>query len=468
MDGDLAVANSLTARFCEGVKPVSGRQMDYLDTDVPGLALRVSGRGRKTWTFRYRNSAAKQCRITIGVFSDALGLAEARTRARRLQTLVDDGGDPASERRVAKFRERTRTLATFDDLAQAYFNACEKGLWTPKGKVKRKRSLDDERNVYRLHVKPHLGGVAIRELTRSVIRRRLQAMYMAGITAQTNKAHQMIRASFSFAIAEELEPDIILYNPATGFPRVAPIKPRLRTLNDGELRVFWRALEEMQAGGEIISTSGAKVCMGPQMAIVLKLCALLLQRKGEIIGMRLSELDLTQGIWLIPPERMKGGRLHLVPLSAQVIGLIREATELRAHQGSDQVFPNPRDAAKPMRADSVSHAMRLLNQVLGIKDATPHDLRRTGSSAMTSERLEIAPLIRSKVLGHAFDTGGGAAVTSLHYDANSYARAKRMALAAWQDLLMHIVEGGGFGPAPPLLDGAALRERPRLMWTSLD
>ncbi|MBT9470180.1 MAG: hypothetical protein V4514_05355 [Pseudomonadota bacterium] len=85
--------------------------------------------------------------------------------------------------------------------------------------------------------------------------------------------------------------------------------------------------------------------------------------------------------------------------------------------------------------------MRLLNQNIGITNATPHDLRRSGATAMTSERLEISPLIRSKVLGHAFDTGGGAAVTSLHYDANSHARAKRAALEAWQTLLGHIVRG---------------------------
>ena len=217
--------------------------------------------------------------------------------------------------------------------------------------------------------------------------------------------------------------------------------PDLRFRKDEEWRIFWRALDEMQRGGEIVSPAGQRVCMGPQMAIILKLCSFLLQGKGEIVGMRLSELDLSQGVWIVPPERMKGGRLRLVPLSERVIALIREAITLSGDVETDCVFPNPRDPSIPMRADSVSHVMRLLDQVIGIKDATPHDLRRTGATAMTSERLEISPLIRSRVLGHAFDTGGGAAVTSLRYDANSYARAKRMALAAWQELLVHIVSG---------------------------
>ena len=85
--------------------------------------------------------------------------------------------------------------------------------------------------------------------------------------------------------------------------------------------------------------------------------------------------------------------------------------------------------------------MAELTTALGINDATPHDLRRTGSSAMTSERLGISPFIRSKVLGHISDAGGGAAVSASHYDANTYAVEKRRALRLWQDLLMEIASG---------------------------
>lgn len=197
------------------------------------------------------------------------------------------------------------------------------------------------------------------------------------------------------------------------------------------------------------------------MCIALKLCSYLLQRKGEIIGMRRSEIDLMQGVWLIPPERMKGGRLHLAPLSDRVIDLIREAIALNGDVETDCVFPNPRDLAAPMRPDSVSHAMRFLTQAAGIKDATPHDLRRTGGHGDDQRAPRDPPLIRSRVLGHAFDTGGGAAVTSLHYDANSYARAKRLALEAWQALLTGIVESPG--PVATMIDLPASRGEGRLL-----
>jgi hypothetical protein len=58
---------------------------------------------------------------------------------------------------------------------------------------------------------------------------------------------------------------------------------------------------------------------------------------------------------------------------------------------------------------------------------------------MTSERLRVSPFVRSLVLSHTTDTGGGAAVSSSHYDRNSYIAEKRSALTAWEGLLLEIV-----------------------------
>jgi hypothetical protein len=85
---------------------------------------------------------------------------------------------------------------------------------------------------------------------------------------------------------------------------------------------------------------------------------------------------------------------------------------------------------------------------LGIDDGTVHDLRRTGSTLLTSERIGVSPFIRSKVLAH-YDAGGGAQVSATRYDANSYVREKRAALEKWQRLLSDVVgrEGSPCAPA---------------------
>lgn len=162
--------------------------------------------------------------------------------------------------------------------------------------------------------------------------------------------------------------------------------------------------------------------------------------------MTVAELDLEAATWLVPGERMKAGRPHLVPLPPRAVQLIREAISL-AETIDDEgktvepvcVFPSPRDPSKPIRPDSVTHALSRVSEALGIKGLAVHDLRRTGSTALTSERLGFSPFIRSKVLGHGTDAGGGAAVSSVHYDANEYVSEKRRALEAWEGLLLEIV-----------------------------
>jgi integrase len=263
-------------------------------------------------------------------------------------------------------------------------------------------------------------------------------MVERGIHAQTNKVHALIRQCFAYAVAEER----VAVNPALGIGAPAEQKARTRVLADGELKALWGALID-PAGltkphkpGETPKPLGAR----RGIRITLQLAMLLLVRRGEVAGMRTDELDLEQGVWLIPGERMKGGLPHAVPLSARAVALIEEALKLRKDKTGAQVFQSFRGKDQPLLPNSVTHAMREITDALEIKGASPHDLRRTGSTLMTSERLGISPFIRSRVLAHRGDTGGGSAVSMVHYDANDYIAEKRRALEAWEGLLLNITE----------------------------
>jgi integrase len=66
---------------------------------------------------------------------------------------------------------------------------------------------------------------------------------------------------------------------------------------------------------------------------------------------------------------------------------------------------------------------------------TIHDLRRTGATMMTGEKLGIPRFIVSKILNHTGDTGG-AAVTTGVYDRNEYLKEKRDALDLWSNIVI--------------------------------
>ena len=430
---------ALTDRFVASVTaPESGR-LDVFDKQESGLILRVSGEGRKTWAVRYRTLDGRQPRFTLGTYP-ATGLRKARELAQDAKRAAERGGDPAGEARKARATAKQQPIRTFADLSAAYLVACERGEWAPKGKKKRPRTLADDRAVYRRYVEQEIGARPLAEITRPVVKGLLRKLVARGINAQANRTQAFIRQVYSYAISE-WEGGLVAVNPATGFAPLGESRPRTRTLTDDELRRLWAALCHP---GELKITTAAgaetKACLGREVAIVLQLCAILLQRKGEIVGMRVAELDLDRALWLIPGERMKNGRQHLVPLPLAAVDLIREALALREDPGSPVVFPSPRDAARAIRADSVSHAMRGVVLATGIPDASPHDLRRTGATALTSERLGVQPFIRSKVLAHSGDAGGGAAVSMIHYDANEYVSEKRRALEAWSALLLAIVQ----------------------------
>ena len=158
--------------------------------------------------------------------------------------------------------------------------------------------------------------------------------------------------------------------------------------------------------------------------------------------MRVDELDLDARTWVIPAPRMKGNRDHLVPLPDAAVVLIKRAiavTNAGRNSQSDYVFRTTWEDERPLEPNSLSRAMLRVTRALGIRNATVHDLRRTMSTTMTSERLKISHFIRSEVLAH-LTSGGGAAVSSAHYDVNLYISEKRDALARWSHLLMTIVE----------------------------
>jgi integrase len=175
---------------------------------------------------------------------------------------------------------------------------------------------------------------------------------------------------------------------------------------------------------------------------------LTLQRRGEVVGMRFADLDLRANVWTIPGATTKNHRTHVVPLSPQAVAAIEAALSLRSGQGraSPFVLPSPRSRDEAVGAMALTHAWRrLLPHVLvgpderPLANATPHDLRRTGATNLTSERIGVSRFVVSRLLNHS--DASSSSVTAI-YDRNEYLAEKRQALNAWAELLSTIVQGG--------------------------
>lgn len=443
----MAGATKLTDRGVAALKPGPTGRQEFFDTEVRGLFLRVS-EDSKVWGYRYRSPAGNgQPRVRIGHYvspeqakdnPDALTVAGARAKARRLRSLVDEGRDPAAEAKEAKDAAKAQPVRTVEDLAQAYLTACEKGRYRPRQKVKRASTIDGERWLWKKHWAPYIGSVKIEALTRAAICKPLEALADEGKGVTANRARAMLRGVFAYAVKEGR----VQTNPVASIdPLVAEVS-RDRVLTDDELRAVWSALVDPSglrmptANGE-----GEPLQIGRPVRIALQLAFLTMQRRAEISSMRESDVDLDTGVLTIPAEQAKGGRVHVVPLAPRSVALIREALALRPvgadGQASPYVFPS-RDApmAAPIAPAALSHAVRDLRAALGSDRFTLHDARRSGATRLADAGVSAFDV--GLVLAHASERGGAAAVTSV-YVRSAYMREKARTLALLERLILRTV-----------------------------
>lgn len=76
------MTHKLTSKFIEAQKPDPSKRLEFRDGLMPGLVLRVSKKGTKTFCLHKRVNG-KMRRLTIGRFG-VLSLSEARERVRQI------------------------------------------------------------------------------------------------------------------------------------------------------------------------------------------------------------------------------------------------------------------------------------------------------------------------------------------------------------------------------------------------
>ncbi|RYG13143.1 MAG: hypothetical protein EON96_12965 [Caulobacteraceae bacterium] len=374
-------------------------------------------------------------------------------RARALRTEIDNGGDPASAKANQKADALAQPIRTVADLASAYMDACETGGYRPnkKGAQKRPATIQNERWMIAKHIVPAIGSVRVEALTRQGVERALQDIRTskggrAGSPKQVmaNRVRSLIQAMYGWACAT----DLTTTNPAAAI-RATKETPRARVITDAELVRIWSALKDPSALSIPASKPGGKpspLQVSRPVRIALQLAFLLLQRRGEIAGMRLDELDLDAGRWTLRAERTKNGNAHVVPLSPYATGLIREAIEIaNRDRGDDEtrspfVFPG-RNSPMTTAIDpgAMSHALSDIRAAVGVPDVTTHDARRLGASLLCGPRIGVSPWIASLILNHSGERGGAAAVTLSTYVHSDMTPETRRALEALERLLRQIV-----------------------------
>jgi len=428
------MTKSLTVRRIETVQPSSSRQ-EIPDGLLVGLYLIVQPSGAKSFAVRYRY-AGQPRKLTLGAFP-AITLEAARDIGGKALRAAAEGRDPATEKQSAKGDAKRQAAEEirgkrdlFENVARDFIERHamknnRESTWRETARILGFKPDPDNAGKL-LVVEPQKGkpptvlqlwsGRKVQDITkRDVITLLDTVRDRAPVMANRNLA--AVRKLFNWCLAR----DIIQVSPCTLIDPPALESSRDRILSDDELRMVWNAAE------------GDGWPFGP----LVKLLVLTGQRLSEVGGMHWQEVDLEHRMLVLPPERVKNGERHEVPLSDAAVKII----EALPHMTKGFVFTTTRDTAVSgfSRAKDRLDAAVKASLTKGAKSPehwTFHDLRRTMASGMA--RLGIQLPVIEKVLNHS--SGSFRGIVGV-YQRHSFAEEKRTALAAWASHVEIVVSG---------------------------
>jgi integrase len=396
---------ALTDTACRNAKP---KEKPYKLADVEGVYLLVSPAGGKYWKWKYR-FLGKEKKLALGSYP-ASGLSDARGRRLAAQKLLEVGIDP-SEQKKLEIAEKTKVSANTFQLVALEWHTQNLGGWT-------KRHADYVLRRLNHDIFPMLGKRPVAEITPKELIDVLRQVEDRGAQELARRLKQTCGQIFRYAIIHEKATT----NPAAAFFNKDALKPFTKG--------HYAALESREISGFMAALGRNDARLYPATRYALKLMMLTFVRTSELIEARWSEFDLDGAQWLIPAERMKMRRPHIVPLCAQALVILRELESQRAKWGTeavpDFVFPNQVNPRKAMSNNTILKAI----ERLGYKgQTTGHGFRAMAMSTI-KEKLGYRHEVVDRQLAHAPSNKVDAA-----YDRAMFIDERRVMMQAWGDYL---------------------------------
>ncbi|WP_426576977.1 tyrosine-type recombinase/integrase [Xenorhabdus stockiae] len=338
----------LTARQVETVKP---QDRDFKLSDGGGLYLLVKTTGSKYWRLKYR-IAGKEKLLAIGTFP-LITLAEARRKRDEAKKLIAEGIDPNQDKKQKKLAAQGEISNTFESIAREWYEG-RKDRWSVGYR-------EDMMDAFEKDVFPYIGHRPIAEIKPLELLDLLSIMEKRGVTDKLKKVRQRCGEVWTYAIITGRAE----YNPAPDLASafIPHKREHYAHLSVGELPEFLRSIDKYM-GSQIVRTA-------------LRMLILTGVRPGEIRRAEWTEIDLDKAVWTIPAEKMKMRRTHVVPLSEQVIDLLKQIQPI---SGSYQyVFPSRTDYRKHISDMALNTMIRRMGYS---GRATGHGFRHTMSTIL--------------------------------------------------------------------------------------
>jgi len=355
--------------------------------DGDGLYLLVRSPTAAFWLFRYtRSGRLREMGLGRARGQNAVTLAEVRVLAGEHHRTVRDGGDPLAARdaailaTAAAVQQSAIAARTFRQAAQEFI-ANKKAEW------RNSTHAGQWPTTLETYVYPHFGDVPVATVDTAHVLAALQPIWRT----KTETATRVRSRIETILDAEKVMGHRTGENPARWRDHLKQILPSARkvapvehhaALPYVEMPAFFQCIQQAKGVG----------------ARALEFTALTVGRTAMTLGAMWSELDLDEGIWTIPGDRMKGKREFRMPLSKPALSLIEKMVELRVSQHPD-LFIFPGATSSGMLSNNTM--LKVLER-LGRPDVTTHGFRSTfkdWATECTSFPLEVSEI----ALAHTID-----------------------------------------------------------------
>jgi integrase len=418
------MARALTTKAVENLKPDVGKRLEVPDPALAGLYLIVQPSAAKSWALRYRFDG-KPAKLTLGRWP-SMGVAEARAAATASLEILDNGRNPADEKKAqvaaADKSDRDKVAAVIDLFLKRHASHNRRG--------------DDVAAMFRREIMAKWGRRDIQTITKRDVIDLLDSIVDRGSPITANRLRAHLNTLFNWAKGR----DIIQVNPLDGIKPPAPEKARDRVLTVDEIRLFWQA------------SVGMEYPFGPLYRVLM----LTGQRLREVAEITWQEVN--GDTWTLPASRSKNGDEHVVPLSPEVVAILQALPKIGRFifttTGKSPVsgFTRAKERVNRLMIEAVNRTRPAGADPVAIPPFTIHDLRRTAATGMAG--LRFPPHVVEAVLNHRSGTRRGVAGVYNRFD---YAEEKRAALEAWARVLTKLGESDTRGEdanvAPTLLAG---------------
>jgi integrase len=331
------------------------------DSRTPGLGVRVTKSGAKTYVYRYR-FCGRQRLISLGKVSLYSGPKEARERADGLERQIKkDGKDPLVEKALRA------AVDTIGEMVERYLDDHIARRRAPK-------TLESYRAILNAYLLPAFGSRKPQELMRPEVRawhRRLSSKHVSrrdghlrtrGGPYQANRALQLLRAAFNWIDRQDdgtLPPGF--RNPCVG---VEANRERVR-----KVRLDLAELPRVIAEIESVEDPWIK---GFYWFLLLTGC-----RKTEALELKWIDVNLAAG--LVKFRGTKNGDDHLLPLSGPAVQLLEQMPRV---EDNEHVFCGRFGRGRLIYPDKEWRQIRIRANVGELR---LHDLRRSFGSWLADD-----------------------------------------------------------------------------------